>query len=250
MDEPWATWVPVADLSRLASEDELYSLARVRLSNGKVFKSRQNRRIPAIGSIPGGDTVILSTVGDSTSSVATAMMKMSTERVIELLQAQIAELIEELPHNDTGVYEWETITQRLLEEGFGRGHRNVNHFVATTTYSGLSEVEYQEQYTEWVRDKKGMVKAFIRELQLFQSTKAAYPEIVSARWGTGSDYRDKTDLLRGYLESETQDLRASDHHFHDDYPGQPKHLLVQYRWPGSTELKTRVFAHNDSISFG
>src|SRR5258708_2630818 len=60
------------------------------------------------------------------------------------------------------------------------------------------------------------------------------PEIRSAKWGTGgADYKDKTDLLVGYLQAMRQDLRASNECFHDDYPSHAKHLIVQSRREGS-----------------
>lgn len=76
------------------------------------------------------------------------------------------------------------------------------------------------------------------------------PEIISALWGIGEpNYKPKTDVLKGFLEARNPDLRASNQFFHDDYPGQDKHLLVRYRWPGSPEVKTRTFAENERITF-
>ena len=53
VDEPWATWVPVETLDGI-TESDVYKLARVRTSNGKVFKSKFNKSVPAYGPIPGG----------------------------------------------------------------------------------------------------------------------------------------------------------------------------------------------------
>ena len=65
-----------------------------------------------------------------------------------------------------------------------------------------------------IRDKKGMVKTFIREIEMFESPEPfILPQILSARWGTGVKYVDKTQILPGYLESRTKDLRASDQGF-------------------------------------
>jgi len=51
LDESWETWI---ELSRLpAVPDELEHLARIRLSNGKVLKSRRGDPPPA-GFVPGG----------------------------------------------------------------------------------------------------------------------------------------------------------------------------------------------------
>ena len=52
-DEVWETWVFARELPTELG-DELYSLARVRLSTGSVVSSRQNRSVPERGAIPGG----------------------------------------------------------------------------------------------------------------------------------------------------------------------------------------------------
>lgn len=77
-----------------------------------------------------------------------------------------------------------------------------------------------------------------------------YPEILSADWGIGEpDYKDKKELLQGYLGAKTEELRASNRYFRDDYPNEPKHLRVRYRWPSSPHIKTKVFAENELIKF-
>ncbi len=54
VDEVWSTWVPVVALPVSLTDDEVYKLALVRLSSGKVFKSKQNKSVPGFGSVPGG----------------------------------------------------------------------------------------------------------------------------------------------------------------------------------------------------
>jgi hypothetical protein len=77
-----------------------------------------------------------------------------------------------------------------------------------------------------------------------------HPEIISADWGIGEpNYKDKKELLAGYLEARTPELRASNRYFHDDYKNEAKHLRVRYRWAGSTQIRTRTFAENDFITF-
>jgi len=81
-------------------------------------------------------------------------------------------------------------------------------------------------------------------------TTAQYPEILSADWGIGEpDYKDKRELLVGYLEARTPELRASNRYFRDEYPNEPKHLRVRYRWSGSTQIRTRTFTENEIITF-
>lgn len=52
-EESWETWIQVDHLNQY-SHHEVYSLARARLSTGKIVKSKQNRNVPTIGAIPGG----------------------------------------------------------------------------------------------------------------------------------------------------------------------------------------------------
>jgi hypothetical protein len=52
-DETWETWIRVSQIpSKIV--DKPYRKARVRLSTGKVIKSRFNRGVPHFGEIPGG----------------------------------------------------------------------------------------------------------------------------------------------------------------------------------------------------
>ena len=55
VDEQWSTWVEITDLGSLAGDDKVYKLARVQLSTGKVFRSKENKGVPSFGNVPGGD---------------------------------------------------------------------------------------------------------------------------------------------------------------------------------------------------
>jgi hypothetical protein len=52
-DETWETWVEV---NRIPSElhEDAYTLARVRLSTGKIIESAKNTEVPESGIVPGG----------------------------------------------------------------------------------------------------------------------------------------------------------------------------------------------------
>jgi hypothetical protein len=52
-DETWETWV---EADRLPSDlgEKIFTLGRVRLSNGREVKSRKNKRVPSQGTVPGG----------------------------------------------------------------------------------------------------------------------------------------------------------------------------------------------------
>ena len=176
VDEAWETWIGVSELP-VGLGDDAYKLARVRLSTGKVFRSKRNDQVPIIGRVPGGDApqAPIGPIHDT----KTLPSSITAGRAIEMLRAQIAEPVEGFPHNDPGVYEWKMITHRILTEAFGPHNRNANHFIATVTCSGLSDEEYQARHVEWVREKKGMLRAFIKELQMFhqpsQSSSEAIP---------------------------------------------------------------------------
>jgi hypothetical protein len=56
-DESWETWIEVNKIPREARKSEdVYKLARVRLSSGRIIKSRKNIDVPQSGgSVPGGE---------------------------------------------------------------------------------------------------------------------------------------------------------------------------------------------------
>jgi hypothetical protein len=54
-DETWETWIGVDELPEALSGVDAFRLVRVRISTGRVFKSKQNKRVPNFGSVPGGD---------------------------------------------------------------------------------------------------------------------------------------------------------------------------------------------------
>ena len=51
-EESWETWIPVDHLPKHL-RNNAFELARVRLSNGKVLKSRKNKNVPESGTIAG-----------------------------------------------------------------------------------------------------------------------------------------------------------------------------------------------------
>lgn len=52
-DESWETWVAASAVPTRFPRD-VYTLARARLSTGKILRSRRNRDVPTRGAIPGG----------------------------------------------------------------------------------------------------------------------------------------------------------------------------------------------------
>lgn len=51
-EETWGTWIEVDTLPQSIREDA-YTLARVRLSNGRIMKSIKNDDVPSAGYVPG-----------------------------------------------------------------------------------------------------------------------------------------------------------------------------------------------------
>jgi len=52
-DESWETWIELEKLPDSIRQNP-YTLARARLSNGYIVKSRRNLNVPEVGTVPGG----------------------------------------------------------------------------------------------------------------------------------------------------------------------------------------------------
>jgi hypothetical protein len=213
VDETWETWILTKELPASLTDEDAYTLARVRLSSGKVFRSKRNDPVPNIGWVPGGNppqapTGTLSAIKPLSKAPNPSLL--SASRAIDLLQKQIAERVEDLSHNDPGVYEWETITHRILTEAFGEHHRNANHFISSLTYSGLSEKEYQQRHVEWVLEKKGMLRTFVRELEMFpQPSAPSVPESIASASHCPKVFVSHSTQDHGFVEKFAADLRAN-----------------------------------------
>ena len=146
-----------------------------------------------------------------------------------------------------------------MEELFG-----TRVFPLRVRYKGtgppIFETECELLFRPWKKETKvGRIDRRVLKRQIqsggrFRSISNSHrhslvPEIRRAKWGTGADYKRKTNVLVGYLQASRQDLRASNQFFGDAYPGHAKHLIVEYRWPGTQEWKIITFAENDLIRF-
>jgi len=56
-DESWEAWIEATKVGNVRNPE---TRARVRLSSGRVIKSRRNRDVPPIGFVPGGATPVAS----------------------------------------------------------------------------------------------------------------------------------------------------------------------------------------------
>lgn len=51
-EETWETWIDVAQLP-ISIKTDAFGLARVRLSNSRIIKSKKNNNVPIAGDVPG-----------------------------------------------------------------------------------------------------------------------------------------------------------------------------------------------------
>jgi hypothetical protein len=102
------------------------------------------------------------------------------ETAIVLLGEQLQKPIERLAYDDPEVYRWYSVTERIVEEAFGKGHRNYSHFVCTVTY-GETRQERQECFEDRIRGKKALLMAFIDQLKLFPGREPKPPEPAAIR---------------------------------------------------------------------
>ena len=52
-DETWETWIEISKLPSKLNERTIFKSARVRTSNGTVFRSKYNKHVPNFGTVPG-----------------------------------------------------------------------------------------------------------------------------------------------------------------------------------------------------
>lgn len=53
-DEPWESWIRITSIPDWIKENP-YNKARLRISTGRVIKSKENKNVPETGSVPGGE---------------------------------------------------------------------------------------------------------------------------------------------------------------------------------------------------
>jgi pyrimidine deaminase RibD-like protein len=99
-------------------------------------------------------------------TTAVADAKLSSPEAITLLRVQLQEAVETLRHNDPDVDGWERVTLAIVEAAFGEHSRNAKHFAVTLSKARQSDEEAQKWHIENIKTKKGMVRAFIKELEI------------------------------------------------------------------------------------
>ena len=103
------------------------------------------------------------------------------EQAIPMLRAQLQEAVETLHHDDPDVDGWERITLRIIERTFGEHTRNAKHFATTLSSARLPEEEAQAQHVEDIKSKKGMLRSFIKELEIIPPDR---PQVQDDRFAT------------------------------------------------------------------
>lgn len=88
------------------------------------------------------------------------------EQAIPLLRSQLEEPVEDLRYDDPGVDGWERVTLTIVERTFGKHTRNANHFACSVSYPHATEEEAQDAHVRDINSKKGMIRAFIKELEV------------------------------------------------------------------------------------
>jgi hypothetical protein len=88
------------------------------------------------------------------------------EQAIALLRSQLTEPVEALRHDSPDVDGWERVTLTIVERAFGKHTRNANHFGCSVSYPHETEEEAQHAHVQHITLKKGMLRAFIKELEI------------------------------------------------------------------------------------
>jgi len=98
---------------------------------------------------------------------------LSPEQAIPRLQTQLEEQVEDLKYDDPDVDGWERITLTIVERTFGKNSRNANHFGSSVFFPRETEEEAQDAHVQEIKSKKGMIRAFIKELEIIPPTRPA-----------------------------------------------------------------------------
>lgn len=105
---------------------------------------------------------------------------LAPDQALSLLRTQLAEAVEDLRHDDPAVDAWERVSLTIVERTFGEHSRNANHFATTVSYARQSDAERQAWHVDNIKSKKGLLQAFIKELEVIPPQR---PEVDVTRQG-------------------------------------------------------------------
>lgn len=91
---------------------------------------------------------------------------LAPDQALSLLRTQLAETVENLRHDDPAVDAWERVSLAIVERTFGEHSRNANHFATTVSYAQQTDEEAQAWHVDNIKSKKGLLQAFIKELEV------------------------------------------------------------------------------------
>lgn len=97
---------------------------------------------------------------------------LAPDQATSLLRTQLAEAVENLRHDDPAVDAWERVSLTIVERTFGEHSRNANHFATTVSYARQTDAERQAWHLDNIRSKKGLLQAFIKELEIIPPQRA------------------------------------------------------------------------------
>lgn len=141
------------------------------------------------------------------------------EQAIALLRTQLEESVESLRYDDPDIDAWERVTLKIVERTFGEHTRNANHFVCSITHSYDSEEEAQEAHVQHIASKKGMLRSFIKELEIIPPQRTQVDVTKQGVFFAGQTFdalsaakriletaKTRVMLIDGYIGAETLNL--------------------------------------------
>jgi hypothetical protein len=163
--------------------------------------------------------------------------------------------------------DWETLLNQLqpriesrinkLKRGARRQAEQEFYYPILQDIRGIKDAwrnQVMHTRSEYSRVQADAVFEHVRRIMSTLATRISEntvkrPKVRQAQYGIGgSNYRDVTELLRGYIDSGVEVL-ASNHFFGDPYPNTYKHLVVKFSVTGSRAVKTLTFREGQLVKF-
>jgi len=170
-------------------------------------------------------------------------------------------------HTPISHSQWESILNQLriaidakinrMKPGLAKQRNQEFYYAVLQDISGIRDAwrnHVMHTRSDYNRDDAAAILSHVRRIMQSLAArskrtpqKRALPTIHSAKWGIGGDdYRDVSDLLKGYLTTTTQ-IRAANNFFVDHYPTKHKHLVVEFSLPGTTAVLKKIFKEGERV---
>ncbi len=108
----------------------------------------------------------LKQVQPTTRTMLSSEELLPANEAIRLLQAQLDDNVESLSHDDARVEIWRRLTQKIVSRAFGEGSQNAREYGVIVSYARQSDEEKQAWHVQHISEKKIMLRAFIKELEI------------------------------------------------------------------------------------